>query len=137
MSRLRPTKGRRVLRNLRQRAREGHATDEAREPSAALVPTTPSYAASRSVGWDQSAPPTALAIPEQPATSGGLDEQILALLADPRVDFLTVESVARALSIPLQDAETALSSMRQAGVLTKKMAFRFYKSAIKAWHKAH
>ncbi len=117
MSRLRPTKGRRVLRNLRRHAREGQPTEAAREPSAALVPTTPSYAASRSVGWDQSAPPTALAIPEHPAATG-LDDQILALLADPRVDFLTVESVSRALSIPLQDAETALTSMRQAGVLT-------------------
>lgn len=31
----------------------------------------------------------------------------------------------------------SLWDLRQAGVLTKKMAFRFYKSAIKAWHKAH
>ena len=102
MSRLRPTKGRRVLRNLRRHAREGHAPEDPREANAALVPTTPSYAGSRSVGWDQSAPPTALAIPEQPASSGALEEQVLALLADPRVDFLTVESVARSLSIPLQ-----------------------------------
>ena len=117
MSRLRPTKGRRVLRNLRRHARDGGTLDPAQE-STALVPTTPSYApVPHGVGWDHSAAPTALAVHEQAAPQSGLDTRALALLADPRVDFLTVESTARALGVPMQDAETALESMRQAGAL--------------------
>lgn len=43
--------------------------------------------------------------------------QILAVLADPRVDHLTVEASARLIARPRQDIETTLDAMVQAGEL--------------------
>jgi len=46
-----------------------------------------------------------------------LQPQILSLLADPRVDLLTVDSAAAALAVPRLDVETAMEAMRAAGTL--------------------
>ncbi len=69
------------------------------------------------IGWEQSAerpdPTHHVHLPTGP----GLDAQILSLLADPRVDYITAQAAAVSLGQPLQDIEATLGSMRQAGVL--------------------
>ncbi|MCA9688427.1 MAG: hypothetical protein R3A51_20055 [Nannocystaceae bacterium] len=68
------------------------------------------------VGWELSAASEPAGYRAPPGESS-LDTQLLALLSDPRVDFLTVDSAAAALGRPAQDVATALESMRQAGIL--------------------
>lgn len=114
MNRVRPTKVRRPLGNLRRfrgdPSRPEGADVEAPAESQALV--------RRGVGWDQSVAmdPTPGYREPEPVDSP-LSARILSLLSDPRVDFLTVASAADALGYPRQDVENALESMRQAGVL--------------------
>jgi hypothetical protein len=112
-----------VLRKFRRRdgvaRHEEDAREEPRRPTQALVPAgAPEQrpiGTGGGVGWDFSAQrPTALALRDP---SPSREPQVLALLADPRVDFLTIESVSQALSVPPQDVETLLASMRQAGTL--------------------
>jgi hypothetical protein len=65
-------------------------------------------------GWDHTARPTETAASDSRLP---LREQLLALFADPRVESLTVESGARALGRPMQDIETTLDALVQAGEL--------------------
>ena len=103
----RSSRGRRMLGKIR---RGRFASDDAPAP---VDPPRPS---SLSPGWEHTARPTR----ENPTAAQGpapLREQILALFADPRVDTVTLESVASSVNAPLQDVETTLHSMLQAGEL--------------------
>lgn len=130
MSRLRPIRGRRSrLHRLRrhsaggdvrpdhqvelQAARDRWAAYEQRSEPAELA-----RALGPDVGWDRSAPTP---VPDLSYRDDGcrslIQPQILGLLADPRVDVLTVNSAAEALSLPHLDVETAMEAMRVAGTL--------------------
>jgi hypothetical protein len=79
-------------------------------PTTALVPTRAS--------WDHTARATADALPDAGPTQP-LRVQVLSLLADPRVDHITIETCVRLLSRPRQDVETTLDAMVQAGELVE------------------
>ncbi len=119
MNRLRPTKGRRPIVNSRRLRFEEHGSDEFGGSFEASSPTGSLPMVRRpAVGWDQSGSP------EQVGGYRGGNEvdsplaaRVLALLSDPRIDFLTVSTAAEALGHPRQDIETTLEAMRQAGVL--------------------
>jgi hypothetical protein len=66
--------------------------------------------------WDHTARPTVSAAPTDDLP---LRTRILSLLADPRVDTLTLEAAARSLGAPRQDVETTLDAMVQAGELVE------------------
>lgn len=68
-------------------------------------------------GWDHTARPTEPVAEVGPTTPIRL--QILSVLADPRVDHLTVESCMRLVGRPRQDIETTLDAMTQAGELVE------------------
>ena len=111
MNRIRPTKGRKPLGNLRR-----GRTDATRDVPETEAPLESHALVRRGVGWDQSAtvePP----FREVDTGDSPLSARILSLLSDPRIEFLTVASAADALGYPRQDVENALESMRQAGVL--------------------
>jgi hypothetical protein len=114
MNRLRPTKGRRPLGNQR-RLRFEERGDEFGAAEPQHLPAVRRGA----VGWDHSAqpePPSA-GFRAAPEAESPLAARVLALLSDPRIDFLTVSSAAEALGHPRQDIETTLEAMRQAGAL--------------------
>lgn len=69
------------------------------------------------IGWEQSASQPAGAPHAHGSTGPALDHQILSLLADPRVDYITSQAAAVSLGYPRQDIENTLASMRQAGIL--------------------
>lgn len=103
MTRLRPTRGRRA------RLSQGPSIEAGAGPRA-LPPTAPS------VGWDHSAAPP----PEphgKPLGGAPLQAQVLSLLADPRVDSITVEGAAAAVGVPRQDVDAAIEALRMAGTL--------------------
>jgi hypothetical protein len=67
-------------------------------------------------GWDYTARPLpALVSPRSDGTP--LRASLLSLLADPRVDSITIDSAVSALQRPRQDIETTLDAMAQAGEL--------------------
>ncbi len=121
MNRLRPTKGRRPAGNPRRlRFDERGADEPGRDFSPRPEVETRNLPAVRrgAVGWDHSVSPE----PAPGYRSAGeaespLAARILALLSDPRIDFLTVSSAADALGHPRQDIETTLEAMRQAGIV--------------------
>jgi hypothetical protein len=76
----------------------------------------PQPAATRA-GWDHTARPAEPVVESTPATPVRL--QILSVLADPRVDHVTVESCMRLVGRPRQDIETTLDAMAQAGELVE------------------
>ena len=100
MTQLRPIRGRRArfAQNLRDNARqaESHAV--------------------AAVGWEHSAPPP-LEPAAAPDRAAPLQPQLLSLLADPRVDAITVDGAAAALAVPRQDVEAAVEALRMAGTL--------------------
>ncbi len=100
MNRPRAIKGRR-----RRRKFDGSSPDPYADPAVG------------GIGWDQSASRTEPKPGVHASSAPGLDAQILSLLADPRVDYITAQSAAVSLAKPLQDIETTLASMRQAGML--------------------
>ncbi len=130
MSRLRPIRGRRSrLHRLRRHSAGGDARPEhqvdlqaARDRWAAYEqhrePTEMVRTHGPDIGWDRSAP---VPVPDlgyrDDGSNSPLQPQILSLLADPRVDVLTVDSAAVALSLPRLDIETAMEAMRAAGTL--------------------
>ncbi len=61
------------------------------------------------VGTEPASPPPPSKLPLRP--------QLLALLADPRVDSLTAAGAARVLGVPQQDAQVTLDAMAQTGDL--------------------
>jgi hypothetical protein len=93
-----------------RRGRLGAEPEESGSEGAAMLPPAPAGEAS----WDHTARPV---LPHPPSEDLPLRTRILSLLADPRVDALTLESAARALSVPRQDIETTLDAMTQAGEL--------------------
>jgi hypothetical protein len=114
----RSSRGRRTLSKLR-RGRLGTqlptsgARDDASSSSAqSLARTNASELVG--AGWDHTAAPSESAPSESKLP---LREQLLALFADPRVESLTVESGARSLGVPMQDIETTLEALVQAGEL--------------------
>ncbi|HET6583711.1 MAG TPA: hypothetical protein VFG69_09690 [Nannocystaceae bacterium] len=68
--------------------------------------------------WDHTARPTSELVSEAGPTQP-LRVQVLSLLADPRVDHVTIESCTRLLSRPRQDVETTIDAMVQAGELVE------------------
>ncbi len=78
----------------------------------------PPESAPAGVGWDLGARPAARA---EPSVAGREDlrAQILSLLADPRLDGVTVSSAARSLGRPVVDVETSMDAMVQAGELMR------------------
>lgn len=74
------------------------------------------------VGWDHSAAQSGPASAHATAT---LQPQLLSLLADPRVDAISVESAANALALPRQDVAVAIDAMRMAGTLLNLPGGRF------------
>ena len=68
------------------------------------------------IGWDRSGSAPDVGYRDDGSNSP-LQPQILSLLADPRVDVLTVDSAAAALAVPRLDVETAMEAMRAAGIL--------------------
>lgn len=119
MSRLRPTRSRRALRQHRSfrgdpAAGEGEIGAQGEGWGRADAP--PSQRAAGEVGWENSASPPDLGYRDD-GTHSPLQPQILSLLADPRVDAITVESAAQALACPRLDVETAIEAMRAAGTL--------------------
>ncbi len=113
MNRVRPTKVRRPLANLR-RFRGDPARPDGPEGEA---PAEVQAIARRGVGWDQSVALEPAGYREPESSDSPLSAKILSLLSDPRVEFLTVASASEALGSPRQDVENALEAMRQAGVL--------------------
>lgn len=114
----RSSKGRRTLSKLR-RGRLGTQPPSSGARELAEAPTGHGRARAGmsnvdGPGWDHTAGPVEAA----PRTSDQpLREQLLALFADPRVESLTVESASRSLGVPMQDAETTLDALVQAGEL--------------------
>jgi hypothetical protein len=124
MNRLRPTKGRRPTGTQRRLRFEERGGDEFAADGGphGQQQTTGSLPAVRRglVGWDHSAPAEPNPGTNNYRTVEGeapLSARILSLLADPRIDFVTVSSASEALGHPRQDIETTLETMRQAGVL--------------------
>ncbi|MCB9704600.1 MAG: hypothetical protein H6711_22135 [Myxococcales bacterium] len=111
MSRLRPIRGRRS-RHLRAQQQAGAGYDDrfVDEPQARR-PVGPD------VGWDRSAPAPVDVGYRDDGSNSPLQPQILSLLADPRVDAITVDAAARALACPRADVETVIEAMRAAGTL--------------------
>lgn len=70
-------------------------------------------------GWDHTARPAPVSTRNERDSDEGppLRVRVLSLMADPRVDAVTAESASRALECPLQDVETTLDAMVQAGEL--------------------
>ncbi len=124
MNRLRPTKGRRPVGTPRRLRFDGGPDELGPESPGRPDLDTQNLPAIRrgAVGWDHSVHP-------EPGPQRGhefyrghegespLAARVLALLSDPRIDFLTVSSASEALGHPRQDIETTLEAMRQAGVL--------------------
>jgi len=79
-------------------------------PSTAMVPTRAS--------WDHTARPMPEPPPESTSTQP-LRVQVLSLLADPRVDHISIETCVRLLVRPRQDIETTIDAMVQAGELVE------------------
>ncbi|MBX7080231.1 MAG: hypothetical protein K1X88_13635 [Nannocystaceae bacterium] len=86
----------------------------AERPSAA-TPSASVQPGRGTAGWEHTMRPGAEPPPEAPPLP--LRVQILSILADPRVDAITVESCARVIARPRQDIETTLDAMVQAGEL--------------------
>lgn len=76
----------------------------------------PTQAAPKGAGWDFTARTGATPGVETP-TPLPVRAQILAILADPRVDHITLDGCARLIARPRQDIETTLDAMVQAGEL--------------------
>jgi hypothetical protein len=126
MNRLRPIKGRRPLVSPRRLRFEERGPDEvgsSRSPEFAsrpqeFEPRNLPAVRRGAVGWDHSLSPEPQGgYRAGPDLESPLAARVLALLSDPRIDFLTVSSAAEALGHPRQDIETTLEAMRQAGVL--------------------
>jgi hypothetical protein len=119
MNRLRPTKGRRPPVNSRRLRFEERGSDEFGAGFEAGNSPTGNLPAVRrpAVGWDQSGNPEQVGGYRGSELDSPLAARVLALLSDPRIDFLTVSTAAEALGHPRQDIETTLEAMRQAGVL--------------------
>jgi len=119
MNRLRPTKGRRPIVNSRRLRFEERESDEfgggfegGNSPTGSLP-----MVRRPAVGWDQSGSPEPAGGYRGSELDSPLAARVLALLSDPRIDFLTVSTAAEALGHPRQDIETTLEAMRQAGAL--------------------
>jgi len=78
----------------------------------------PQGGSSSRAGWDFTARERNETAVETPAQVP-VRAQILAILADPRVDHLTLDGCARLISRPRQDVETTLDAMVQAGELVE------------------
>ncbi|MEZ4385291.1 MAG: hypothetical protein R3A79_28450 [Nannocystaceae bacterium] len=114
MSRLRPIRGRRSrLQRLRRANAGGPGFDERGDQGW----ERPEPARGPDIGWDRSAAPAPDIGYRDDGSNSPLQPQILSLLADPRVDAITIDSAAAALAVPRQDVETAMEAMRAAGTL--------------------
>jgi hypothetical protein len=104
----------RLARLGRTRIDEPSADEASRTSARARRPA--GAGASPDTGWDVTARDRVdEPVERTPATP--VRAQILAVLADPRVDHVTVDSCARLVARPRQDIETTLDAMVQAGEL--------------------
>jgi hypothetical protein len=87
------------------------------------VPRAPERAIATRPSWDHTARPAAREEVEVPAAP--LRLQILGVLADPRVDSVTPETLARVIARPMQDIDNALDAMVRAGELVTAGTRRF------------
>lgn len=69
-------------------------------------------------GWDHTERPTAP--PPSAPSSNNLRARLLSLFADPRVQWVTIESAARTLAAPKPDVETVVAALVQAGELIER-----------------
>ena len=99
------------------------ATEVAPEPTE-LAPSSraraerPATAGPSRAGWDFTARERSETVSEPPPQVP-VRAQVLAILADPRVDHLTLDGCARLIARPRQDVETTIDAMVQAGELVE------------------
>lgn len=87
-----------------------------RSPAEEGMPEAPTADPELRAGWEYTARPQ-LPAPTRDSDAAPLRASLLSLLADPRIDSLTVDAALSALQRPRQDIETTLDAMVQAGEL--------------------
>lgn len=116
----RQQRGRRLLGRVR-RGQVGGSSEESR----AHAPSTsfgeedqgpPPERTHARANWDHTESPVP-ARTREPTEEAPLTAQLMSLLADPRVEGITASAAARSVDQPVQDVETALETMVQAGRL--------------------
>ncbi len=95
--------------------REGGALARRALPMAQV--RDPAEATPRRVGWDLDASELGGAREDLSAPRASVGAQLLALLADPRVESLSAVSAARTLGLPRVDVQLALDALERAGEL--------------------
>ena len=109
---IRQARGRRVLGRFRRGKLDRPERSET--DALALPPRRSQTMLAAAAGWDRSIAAEAAA---DPAREPSLRARVLSLFADPRYDGITAHGAARALEVPLQDVQTTLDAMVQAGEL--------------------
>lgn len=101
--------------------RDARALPEApADPSASSSAPSPGFG---SGGWDHTAGPPALRQRfdgQDGHGSSSLRAQLISLFADPRVQWITIESAARVLEAPRADVETVIAALVQSGELIER-----------------
>ncbi|MCR9165043.1 MAG: hypothetical protein ACE37F_34595 [Nannocystaceae bacterium] len=121
----RANRGRRMLGRIRRGRLEGFSGRDddragARQGRPAPDRAAPSNAESRGgfgSGWDHTERPIA---PPPSPTGTNLRARLLSLFADPRVQWVTLESAARTLDAPKADVEAVVTALVQSGELIER-----------------